>query len=107
MAYPRYNNYEQGVPPVQPAAYYSTPSTSALPSREPLSREPHRVLFAGLPPDITASDLRVSLLPVFEQIVSDVVPILFRTFSSQNLCISHPSQHLLRAFTAKMEIFKG
>lgn len=63
MAYPRYNNYEQRVPPAQPATYYSAPSTSMLPSREPLSREPHRVLFAGLPPDITANDLRVSLLP--------------------------------------------
>ncbi|OWZ52313.1 hypothetical protein C349_05135 [Cryptococcus neoformans var. grubii Br795] len=62
MAYPRYNDYEQRVPPAQPAAYYSAPSTSALPSREPLSREPHRVLFAGLPPDITANDLRDLLL---------------------------------------------
>ncbi|KIR29131.1 hypothetical protein I309_01716 [Cryptococcus deuterogattii LA55] len=62
MAYPRYNNYEQHVPPAQPATYYSAPSTSTLPSRELLSREPHRVLFAGLPPDITASDLRDLLL---------------------------------------------
>lgn len=68
MAYPRYNDYEQRVPPAQPAAYYSAPSTSALPSREPLSREPHRVLFAGLPPDITANDLRVSVLPFLNDI---------------------------------------